>query len=74
MAGAAAGAGLTTARLGLPAASRCVCRHKGEHVHEKVTGYVCVRWVVQHGVGAKRRAQVGAVRHGSRGRAARRRG
>jgi hypothetical protein len=30
-----------TTRLGLPVASRCVRQHKGEHVHEKVTGYVC---------------------------------
>jgi hypothetical protein len=41
MAGAAAGAESTTARLGLPAASRCVRQHKGEHVHKKVPVYAC---------------------------------
>jgi hypothetical protein len=41
MAGAAAGAGLMMARLGLPAVSSCVRQHKGEHVCEEVTGYAC---------------------------------
>jgi hypothetical protein len=41
MAGAAAGAGLMMARLGLPAVSSCVRQHKGEHVCEEVIGYAC---------------------------------
>jgi hypothetical protein len=60
MAGAAAGAKSATARLGLPAASRCVRQHNGEHVHKKVPGYACK--LVPLGSGSIRGVAMGCTR------------
>jgi hypothetical protein len=59
-AGAAANGELTTVRLGLPAVSSCMRRHKGKHVHEEVTEYTCMAGA--SGLGQRTRGGTGNAR------------